>query len=472
VEANTNSTEPEFTPLFSNEAVRDLAFFEDVRHLRFNSEIETYEAQLSEESDWQERYDALYMYISASTAGRFLGTSAKWVTNHANQLGYEPILTESGTGHPIHGYKKEMLPELRDLLKEAPLQGDWLSLLDLQDRTGVDRMRSKHVLANHGVASERRRSNENKIVGQFYPPESEAVVLEEKNSRPKPAGDWKTDRAIAKMLGRDETWVFARTAQYQNVSEIRTTAKGQEAVHHSPAIVELLKMESDNFDAVPYATPEDIALRALAISVKRGDIWVFDRIPYTRSEVSTKRNPASHRTYMYITPNPHDDLIDMPDNILELDPKEYLEQRSEWIESELEVLERRKTLLNFSGVRIKQVIELERQRREVVRQQSLAREARQSRKVSLGPTIPLRNEDMNGRAWQDFAACLQADPEIFFPEKGDSNKDAKKVCASCRVAEQCLEHALEHNETIGIWAGTTPENRRKMKQSRQRSRYF
>ena len=34
-------------------------------------------------------------------------------------------------------------------------------------------------------------------------------------------------------------------------------------------------------------------------------------------------------------------------------------------------------------------------------------------------------------SWQERALCAQTDPEAFFPEKGGSTREAKKVCVSC-----------------------------------------
>ena len=36
-------------------------------------------------------------------------------------------------------------------------------------------------------------------------------------------------------------------------------------------------------------------------------------------------------------------------------------------------------------------------------------------------------------AWQAEALCAQTDPEAFFPEKGGSTRDAKRVCGVCPV---------------------------------------
>lgn len=66
-------------------------------------------------------------------------------------------------------------------------------------------------------------------------------------------------------------------------------------------------------------------------------------------------------------------------------------------------------------------------------------------------------------AWQDRALCAQTDPEAFFPEKGGSTREAKRVCASCEVRAECLDYALANDERFGIWGGLSERERRKMK---------
>lgn len=66
-------------------------------------------------------------------------------------------------------------------------------------------------------------------------------------------------------------------------------------------------------------------------------------------------------------------------------------------------------------------------------------------------------------SWQHKALCAQTDPEAFFPEKGGSTKDAKRVCAHCEVRDQCLAWAIEHDERFGIWGGLSERERRKYK---------
>jgi WhiB family transcriptional regulator, redox-sensing transcriptional regulator len=66
-------------------------------------------------------------------------------------------------------------------------------------------------------------------------------------------------------------------------------------------------------------------------------------------------------------------------------------------------------------------------------------------------------------AWQVDALCAQTDPEAFFPEKGGSTRDAKKVCSACTVRSECLEYALGNDERFGIWGGLSERERRRLR---------
>lgn len=66
-------------------------------------------------------------------------------------------------------------------------------------------------------------------------------------------------------------------------------------------------------------------------------------------------------------------------------------------------------------------------------------------------------------SWQDQALCAQTDPEAFFPEKGGSTREAKRVCRSCEVRTECLDYALENDERFGIWGGLSERERRRIK---------
>ena len=65
--------------------------------------------------------------------------------------------------------------------------------------------------------------------------------------------------------------------------------------------------------------------------------------------------------------------------------------------------------------------------------------------------------------WQERALCAQTDPEAFFPEKGGSTREAKRICTTCEVRAEFLEYALEHDERFGIWGGLSERERRRLK---------
>jgi WhiB family redox-sensing transcriptional regulator len=65
--------------------------------------------------------------------------------------------------------------------------------------------------------------------------------------------------------------------------------------------------------------------------------------------------------------------------------------------------------------------------------------------------------------WQERALCAQTDPEAFFPEKGGSTREAKRICLGCEVKDECLDYALAHDERFGIWGGLSERERRRLK---------
>ena len=81
--------------------------------------------------------------------------------------------------------------------------------------------------------------------------------------------------------------------------------------------------------------------------------------------------------------------------------------------------------------------------------------------VPLG-IFGIGDDGAEGLDWQDRANCATTDPEAFYPEKGGSTREAKKVCRACEVQAECLEYALEHSEAFGIWGGLSERERRRM----------
>lgn len=68
------------------------------------------------------------------------------------------------------------------------------------------------------------------------------------------------------------------------------------------------------------------------------------------------------------------------------------------------------------------------------------------------------------RHWRAQAACLGADPALFFPERGESPDAALAICARCPVRRECLE--AHQDQVSGIFGGTSGRTRRAQKHER------
>ena len=68
--------------------------------------------------------------------------------------------------------------------------------------------------------------------------------------------------------------------------------------------------------------------------------------------------------------------------------------------------------------------------------------------------------------WKDLSNCRGVDPDLFFPERGASTREAKEVCRGCEVRIDCLEYALQTGEKFGIWGGMSERERRRIRRQR------
>ena len=62
--------------------------------------------------------------------------------------------------------------------------------------------------------------------------------------------------------------------------------------------------------------------------------------------------------------------------------------------------------------------------------------------------------------WRYRAACRGTDLSVFFPGRAEP---ARQVCAGCPVRQPCLDYALSHAITYGIWGGLTERDRRPLR---------
>jgi WhiB family redox-sensing transcriptional regulator len=78
-----------------------------------------------------------------------------------------------------------------------------------------------------------------------------------------------------------------------------------------------------------------------------------------------------------------------------------------------------------------------------------------------------------GTSWRAASACLNSDPDMFFPVAAGTATSrqvtrALRICDGCGVRQQCLDFALRSGEKDGIWGGTTPEERIRTRRARNR----
>ena len=81
------------------------------------------------------------------------------------------------------------------------------------------------------------------------------------------------------------------------------------------------------------------------------------------------------------------------------------------------------------------------------------------------PASPWPAASTGDEAWRLDALCAETDPEAFFPEKGGSTREAKRVCSGCEVRAECLEYALANDERFGIWGGLSERERRRLRRA-------
>lgn len=57
--------------------------------------------------------------------------------------------------------------------------------------------------------------------------------------------------------------------------------------------------------------------------------------------------------------------------------------------------------------------------------------------------------------WKEYASCKGFNTSWFYPEQNDRTNlyKVRMICESCPVKQNCLDHAIETQETQGIWGG-------------------
>lgn len=65
-------------------------------------------------------------------------------------------------------------------------------------------------------------------------------------------------------------------------------------------------------------------------------------------------------------------------------------------------------------------------------------------------------------AFRFDALCRSVDPEIFFPKRNETGRQAKRICMQCPVRIDCLWYATTHPQ-VGVWGGMSERERRRLR---------
>ena len=81
--------------------------------------------------------------------------------------------------------------------------------------------------------------------------------------------------------------------------------------------------------------------------------------------------------------------------------------------------------------------------------------------IRATPHGPDRPDD-----WREQAACKDdPTPDLWFVPPGDRHgiAAAKAICRRCPVAAECLAEAMANPSIVGVWGGTTENQRAKLR---------
>jgi len=75
-------------------------------------------------------------------------------------------------------------------------------------------------------------------------------------------------------------------------------------------------------------------------------------------------------------------------------------------------------------------------------------------------------------SWREAGSCRESDSNLFFSlGKGLAARQqaerAKQVCHTCPSQDPCLAFALDTRQELGVWGGTSPDERRLILRARR-----
>jgi WhiB family redox-sensing transcriptional regulator len=81
--------------------------------------------------------------------------------------------------------------------------------------------------------------------------------------------------------------------------------------------------------------------------------------------------------------------------------------------------------------------------------------------------VPRRTQRSRGspESWREVGICRDSDPNLFYPlgrglAAREQAEEAKGYCRTCPSQEPCLAFALGSGQELGVWGGTSADERR------------
>lgn len=88
---------------------------------------------------------------------------------------------------------------------------------------------------------------------------------------------------------------------------------------------------------------------------------------------------------------------------------------------------------------------------------------------SANPMTEKLLEFSRQESWMETALCREIGGDFWHPDEGEgqtyATNRALEICRDCPVRVQCLSYAMNNNEMLGVWGGTTPSERKRMRRS-------
>lgn len=191
---------------------------------------------VSQEHSWNQKYRALNNKLTPAEIGAILNRDYRYITKKALSLGYRP---QKGK------FSKAALAEIRENDLSTPFDEGWYTLMALATETGRDRGWIQNRLNELGIISEKRRSLENGITLNYYPPETLDSIKKCVKETPKYGDDWYTSCRIVQDTGRSRAWVNNRLKDCSDDSEDRLDDMGVRRLHYPRYVFENILIEAE-----------------------------------------------------------------------------------------------------------------------------------------------------------------------------------------------------------------------------------